>query len=103
MSAHVPAVRKQCHRAEIRSGHDLADHHNDGQRDHKPGAPLVVLVALAEKDVVMGPLLERVRMHGSGSGTRFADRSHIARQKPNTITNSPASGPLLGPAPETST
>ena len=41
MGRHMPAIGKQRHRAEQRSRHDLADHHDRGQRDHKPGTALV--------------------------------------------------------------
>ena len=48
MGRHVPAVGEQRHRAEQRSRHDLADHHDRGQRDHEPGAALVAVVRGAQ-------------------------------------------------------
>ena len=82
MRAHVPAVGKQRHRAEQRAGDDLADHHDQRQDDHEPGAPLVLVVLLAQKDVVMGPLLDRMGMHRkvserSGPLTRNIDLRNV--------------------------
>ncbi|GAA0006590.1 hypothetical protein BRDID11002_65960 [Bradyrhizobium diazoefficiens] len=61
--AHVPAVGEQRHRAEQRAGDDLADHHDQRQDHHEPGAPLVLVVLLAQESVVMGPLLDGMGMH----------------------------------------
>jgi hypothetical protein len=64
MGRHVPAVGKQRHRAEQRSRHDLANHHDRGQRHHEPGAALIAGVFRAEVDVIVGPSVEGMRMHG---------------------------------------
>ena len=60
MGRHVPAVGEQRHRAEQRSRHDLADHHDRGQRDHEPGAALVARMFWTEEQMVVGPLIERM-------------------------------------------
>jgi hypothetical protein len=54
----MPAIGQQRHRSEHCSSGDLTDHHRYRQRDHKPGAALVAVVALAEEDVIVGPLIE---------------------------------------------
>lgn len=63
MRSHVPAVGEQRHRAEQRARDDLADHHDQRQDDDEPGAPLVLVVLVAQKGVVMGPLFDGMGMH----------------------------------------
>ncbi|MGY4351502.1 hypothetical protein ACVWXM_007995 [Bradyrhizobium sp. GM7.3] len=41
----------------------LADHHDQRQDDDEPGAPLVLVVLLAQEGVVMGPLFDGMGMH----------------------------------------
>ena len=60
MGRHVPAVGQQRHRSEQRSRHDLADHHDRGQRHHEPGAALVARMFGTEEDMIVGPLIERM-------------------------------------------
>ena len=54
MGRHVQPVGDQRDRAEHQAAGDLGDHHEAAQRDHHPGAALVLLVAFAEKNVVVG-------------------------------------------------
>src|SRR5262245_41815875 len=77
MGCHVPAVGEQRHRAEQDAGDDLADHHDRGQRDHKPGAALIAGVLCAEKDVVVRPPVEGMGVHGLVS-ERAASRGNSA-------------------------
>src|SRR5205085_6747388 len=81
MGRHVPAIGEQRHRAEQDAGDDLADHHDRGEDDHEPGAALVAGVFGAEKDVVVGPLVEGMGMHGPASArdaTRFVSTRYNA-------------------------
>ncbi len=55
---HVPAVGQERHGAEKRSRNDLAHHHDDGQRDHEPGAALVARMLRPEEHMVVGPLIK---------------------------------------------
>jgi hypothetical protein len=64
MGRHVPAVGEKRHRAEQHAAGDLADHHRGGQRHHQPGAPLVARMRPPQEDVLVGPLVERMRVHG---------------------------------------
>ncbi len=50
---HVESVRNQRDRAEQQTAADLRDHHAAAERDHHPGATLILFVTLAEEDVVM--------------------------------------------------
>ena len=61
---HVHAIGHHRHRAENRASDGLDDHHGGGERHHQPGAPFVPVVLLAQKEVRMMPLLDRVRVHG---------------------------------------
>jgi hypothetical protein len=63
-----PAVGEQRHRSEQRSRHDRADHHDGGQRDDEPGAALVARMPRTEEYVIVGPLIERMRVHRLVSG-----------------------------------
>ena len=62
MGAHMPAVGDQRDRAEQRAAHDFGDHHEGGERDDAPGAALMRAVMLAEKRMIMRPLVDCVRM-----------------------------------------
>ena len=53
MGGHVPPVRDQGHGAVDMAGYDLDHHHGRGQGDDEPGAPLVTLVPVAEKDMAV--------------------------------------------------
>src|SRR5829696_7734067 len=64
MRRHVPAVRQQRHGAENRASQDLADHHGGCERHDPPGAPLIAAMLTTEKNMIMGPSLNRMRMHG---------------------------------------
>src|SRR5258708_8726431 len=64
MRRHVQPVRNQRHRAEQQPTGDLADHHRRGERDHRPGLPLVAAMRGADEDMRMLPVLDRLRMHG---------------------------------------
>jgi hypothetical protein len=55
-----PAVGEQRHRSEQGSRQNLADHHDGGQRDHEPGAALVVRMSWTEEYVIVGPLIKRM-------------------------------------------
>ena len=86
MGRHVPAVGQQRHRAEQRSCHDFADHHDRGQRDHEPGAALVARVFRTEEHVVVGPSVEGMRVHGCLRAQAAPLSADIALRKTNTIT-----------------
>jgi hypothetical protein len=58
MRPHMPAIGEQGHRPEQRAGHDLGHHHDQGQDDHDPGAPLVLVMLLAKERVIVRPLVE---------------------------------------------
>src|ERR1700728_2037365 len=49
MGRHVQPVGNESDRAEQQAAGDLGDHHETAQRDHHPGAALVLLVAFAEE------------------------------------------------------
>ena len=51
MGAHVQPVGDQGDRAEQQAADDLGDHHGAAEPDHRPGAALALLMALAEEDV----------------------------------------------------
>src|SRR6516225_10285662 len=53
MRRHVQPVSDQRDRAEQKPADNLGNHHESAQCDYRPGAALVALVALAEKDVTM--------------------------------------------------
>ena len=53
MRGHMQPVRDQRNRAEQKPAGDLGDHHEGAKYDYRPGAALVALVALAEKDVAV--------------------------------------------------
>jgi hypothetical protein len=55
----VPAIGEQGHRAEHDATDDFGDHHGGRQPYDEPGAPFVAGVTDAEKDVLMGPRVER--------------------------------------------
>jgi hypothetical protein len=53
MGRHVQPVGDERDRAEQKPTDYLGDHHEAAQHDHRPGAALVALVGLAEKNVAM--------------------------------------------------
>ena len=74
MGRHMPAIRKQRHRAKKRSRRNFADHHDGGDRDNEPGPAFVAGMLLAKEHVIVDPLVDRVRVHGYsslGSGPRI--------------------------------
>lgn len=70
MGRHVPAIGKQRHRTENRAADNLAGHHREGQADNEPGAPFIARMRGAEKDVIVRPVVERMRMHIPPAGVR---------------------------------
>lgn len=50
------------HRTVEGPAHDLADHHDGGERDHEPGSTLVLRVARAEERVGVAPVRKSVCM-----------------------------------------
>ena len=51
---HMQTVGDERDRAKDQAADDLGDHHEGTERDHHPGAALVLLVTLAEKNVRVG-------------------------------------------------
>ena len=60
-------IGQQRHRSEQRSRRNLARHHHDGQRNHEPCPALVAGVLGTEEHVIVGPLVDRMRVHGWSS------------------------------------
>src|SRR5271168_4176827 len=81
MGAHVPAVGDKRDGAEHRAAGDFGDHHDGGQRDHTPGAPLMGAVMGAEKGMGVRPLGHRVRMHAGASSNLPQDGWLSARSR----------------------
>ena len=53
MGRHMQSVGDERDRAEQEPADDLGSHHEAAQRDHRPGAALVALVAVAQEDVAV--------------------------------------------------
>jgi hypothetical protein len=74
---HMPAIGEERHRAEHDAADDFGDHHGCGQPYDQPGAPFVAGMTGAEEDVLMGPRVERARMH------RLSLCRHRAAEQPS--------------------
>src|SRR5271165_718134 len=66
MGCHVDAIGQKRHRAENKSGGDLETHEDGGDAGRELGAPFGLLVALAQKAVVVGPEAVVVGFYGHG-------------------------------------
>ena len=74
---HMPAVGQERHRTEHAAADDLGDHHPQRQPDHEPGAAFVTRVMRAEEVVIVGPVIQRVRMHRQSSiAQTISSRDH---------------------------
>ena len=58
VGGHMPAVGDERDRAEHSAADDFQDHHRGGQRHHAPGTPFALVVAGAEKGVLVGPMAQ---------------------------------------------
>src|SRR4029079_18732248 len=92
MGGHVPSVGKNRHRSEHDAADDFAAHHGRRQRHHQPDPSLVAGMPLTEENVIVGPLVNGMRMHerssdAGGSAYPGYMRGRTASSKPDALWN----------------
>src|SRR5579871_4420272 len=81
MGGHVQAIRDEGHRAPQQTADDFCDHHGAAEANYRPTAALVPVVVTTEKNVLVPPGVERVRVHFLPSESECGP-SHVDRTGP---------------------